>query len=432
MVQIIDLPKYLGQEVEIHGFIERVRNQKLMQFVVMYDQTGEVQVTNERRGDNLELLINSLEPNSTVNITGTVVENPSVRLNGYEIIPTGITKTSTPVEPSPINESTGLDQRLDYRWVDLRRPEIQLIFRIQTTAEAAMRDFWRANSFIEIHSPKILPGASEGGAELFQIEYFGQTACLAQSPQFYKQMAMAANFGKVFEIGPVFRANPSMTVRHDTEFTSVDMEISWIKSHHDIMNLEQEWLNYVLDAVKQEHGKEIKHTYGIEVIVPQIPFPVVTMKKAQDIIRSQGYKNPKANIGDMDPESERVLGNYLLSKEGHEFVFVVDYPVGVRPFYHMRHEGDRSITKSFDLIWKGMEVTTGAQREHRYDILRQQAIQKGVDLEGIQSYLDSFKYGMPPHGGLGFGLTRMLMNLTGYNNVREVTYIYRGVKRLTP
>jgi aspartyl-tRNA synthetase len=273
--------------------------------------------------------------------------------------------------------------------------------------------------------------ASESGAELFKVEYFGRTAYLAQSPQFYKQMAMAAGFDRIFEIGPVFRANPSFTSRHDTEFTSVDVEISWIESHNDVMKLEEEWVRFMLISIKKELGDEIKELYGTEITIPEIPFPRVTMEEAYAILGSKGYTVAREK-GDLDPEGERILAAYVKDKFGHDFVFVIDWPVSVRAFYHMRCENNPGLTKSFDLLWSGLEVTTGAQREHRYDILARQAQEKGFALGPLQHYLDFFKYGCPPHGGYGFGLTRMLMILLGLKNVREVTYLYRGPNRLSP
>lgn len=272
--------------------------------------------------------------------------------------------------------------------------------------------------------------ASESGAELFKLEYFGKMAYLAQSPQFYKQMAMAAGLERIFEIGPVFRANPSFTSRHDTEFTSVDVEVSWVESHEDVMRLEEDLLRYAIGEVAVALGAEIRDLFGAEVVVPDVPFPRITLEEARRVLSSRGHTI--SHKDDLDPEGERMLSEYIKETYGHEFVFVTDYPVDVRAFYHMRYSDRPDITMSFDLLWKGLEVTTGAQREHRYEILRQQAIDKGYVLEPLQHYLDFFRYGCPPHGGFGVGLTRLLMVMLNRKNVREVTYIYRGPNRLTP
>ncbi len=360
-----------------------------------------------------------------------VVHNDVVQLGQLEILTESINVLGPAFPELPIDEDSSLDNRLDWRYLDLRRPSNLLIFRVQTWIEHVMRQYWLENEFIEIHSPKLMGSASESGGELFKLDHFGQTAYLAQSPQFFKQMAMAAGFERVFEIAPVFRANPSFTSRHDTEFTSVDVEISWVRSHEDVMRFEEEWVHYVLTAVKEKYGDAISEAFGVEVIVPALPFPRVTMAEAYSILERLGHTIARQK-GDLDPEGERTLARYVNETFRHEFVFVTDYPASARPFYHMRHEANPGLTRSFDLIWKGVEITTGAQREHRYDILSRQAIESSLSLEPIQYYLDFFKFGCPPHGGFGFGLTRMLMMLLGANNVREVTYLYRGPNRLSP
>jgi aspartyl-tRNA synthetase len=436
-VLIKDLRKYISHEVKVQGWVHAIRDQKKMQFVILRDHTGLVQVTLERsENPKLAEVISSLTLESAVTVIGRVVENPMVKLGGIEIQLIDLRIESKAFSPLPFDifgkALPSLDVRLDWRFLDLRRPQNFLIFKVQTTIEMAMREYFYSEGFIEIHSPKIMGSASESGSELFQLDYFGRVAYLAQSPQFYKQMAMAAGFDKVFEIGPVFRANPSFTARHDTEFTSIDVEISWIDSHEDLMTFEEQWLQYVFQRVKEKHGEEIAKVFGIEVKIPSIPFPRITMKEALDVLAKQGYTPPPERKGDLDPQGERLLAQWVEKEYGHEFVFLTDWPITARPFYHMRHENDPFTTKSFDLIWKGLEITTGAQREHRYDILVKQALEKGLSLEPIQFYLDFFKYGCPPHGGFGFGLTRMLMVLFQANSVKEVTYIYRGPNRLFP
>jgi aspartyl/asparaginyl-tRNA synthetase len=305
------------------------------------------------------------------------------------------------------------------------------MFEVQTTVEHAMREHWRREGFLEIHTPKFMGSASESGAELFRVEYFDRTAYLAQSPQFYKQMAMSGGFEKVFEIAPVFRANPSFTSRHDTEFTSVDVEIAWVDSHEDVMAFEERWLHEVFKVVSERHGKDIEETFGVEVVVPSLPFPRITLEDAKDLLRVSDHEPPGPG-DDLDPGSERALSAIIKREQGHEFAFVTDYPVAVRPFYHMRHPENQDLTRSFDLLWRGIEITTGAQREHRYEQLLAQAQQKDVEIGPIGYYLDFFRYGAPPHGGFGFGLTRLLMQMLGQENVREVTFLYRGPNRLEP
>jgi nondiscriminating aspartyl-tRNA synthetase len=429
----------VGACITLRGFVQTVRNQKAVQFIILRDHTGLIQVVAERSeaNNNLNGQIAQLTRESAIQVSGLVVSNPNVKLGQLELQLQNLSVDSMADVTLPIDlfgkTETDVDKRLDWRFLDLRQPENQLVFRVQTTVEMAMREFWISNGFVEIHTPKIMGSPSEGGTELFTLDYFGQTASLAQSPQFYKQMAMAAGLDRVFEIGPAFRADPSFTPRHSTEFTSVDMEMSWIGSHFDIMEFEEAWLCHVLGAVKENHGKEIAETFGVEVLIPERPFPKVTMDEAQAILKEKGYHPPaETKKGDIDPQGERMLCEYARQEFGHEFIFITDYPIEVRPFYHMRKADNPNETKSFDLLWKWMEITTGAQREHRYDILIKQATEKGVSLESIQFYLDFFKFGCPPHGGFGFGLARLLAAMLNQKSIREVVFLHRGPNRLIP
>lgn len=431
-----DLRSHVAQDVKIQGWIKTIRDQKRVQFLIIRDHTGLAQATVERSPDKAAIneTISSLTRESAVTVVGKVVENPVVKTGGVEILireltVEGIADRLLPLDVSGARESNP-DVRLNWRFLDLRRPENLLIFQVQTAVEHAMREYWWREGFLEIHSPKLMGSASESGAELFQLDYFDRPAYLAQSPQFYKQMAMAAGFDRVFEFGPAFRADPSFTPRHATEFTSVDMEMSWIESHEDVMAFEERWLQYTLSRLKEQLGPQIREAFDVDVVIPEVPFPRMPM---QDVLRTLARKgHTPERQGDLDPAGERLLGEYVAQELGHQFVFVTDYPADVRAFYHMRYEHAPAITKGFDLLWKGVEVTTGAQREHRYEVLVTQAREKGVSLQPIQFYLDFFKYGCPPHGGFGFGLSRMLMVLLNQPNIREVTYIYRGPTRLYP
>ncbi|HEV7584733.1 MAG TPA: aspartate--tRNA(Asn) ligase [Solirubrobacteraceae bacterium] len=428
-----ELAEKVGEQVTVRGWVQAVRDQKRMQFVILRDETGLAQAVlpKEEPPSELNQMISALTVESAVTVTGTVVADERVKLGGLELRIEDLTVESLAEPELPIAEDSALDKRIDWRYVDLRRPDRRLIFEVQTTVEHAMRELWRRERFIELHTPKLMGSASESGAELFKVEYFEGEAFLAQSPQFYKQMAMAAGFGKVFEVGPVFRANPSFTSRHDTEFTSVDVEISWIDSHEDVMDFEERWLAHVLGTVKELHGEQIEETFDAEVVVPELPFPRVSLEQAKEMLREHGHE-PPGEGHDLDPPSERALSAIVEEQHGHEFAFVTDYPTTVRPFYHMRHPDQPTLTKSFDLLWRGIELTTGAQREHRYEQLLAQAHDKGVDTDSIQYYLDFFRFGAPPHGGFGFGLTRLMMQLLGQDNVREVTFLYRGPHRLEP
>jgi nondiscriminating aspartyl-tRNA synthetase len=431
------LPEAVGKDVKVQGWVHSVRDQKVVKFLILRDHTGLAQcVIDASRDPSLAGEVSKVPVESALTVHGRVVGNSAVKLGGLEIQASEIGIDGRSDSPTPIDPHArvqpDLEKRMNWRFLDLRNPRNLLIFKVQTTAEMAMREHWVSSGFVEIHSPKLMGTASESGAELFSLEYFGKTAYLAQSPQFYKQMAISAGFDRVFEIGPVYRANPSFTSRHDTEFTSVDVEISWIDSHEDVMTFEEQWLQYVISRIKDKHGDEILKTFGKEVRVPSVPFPRLTMKEALNILKKQKYRPAIEGAEDLDPEGERLIAAHTKRTHNHDFTFVKDYPITVRPFYHMRYSDEPAVTKSFDLLFKGLEITTGAQREHRHEILIQQALEKGLGLQGLQFYLDFFKYGCPPHGGFGFGLTRLLMVLLGLKNVREVTYIYRGPNRLYP
>ncbi len=434
---IADLHSHLGGMVKIQGWLQTLRDQKKMQFLIVRDRTGAVQVVFEKKADEvLAEKISTLTTKSAVTVIGEALANPVVKLGGIEVQLKSLeinNLADSPLPFEPFGETLPeLDYRLDWRYLDLRRPANLLIFKVQTTAEAAMRHYWRDNGFLEMHSPKLMGSPSESGAELFGLDYFATKAYLAQSPQFYKQMAMASGWDGVFEIGPVFRADPSFTSRHMTEFTSIDMEMAWIEDHFDVMADQERWLQSVYRSVKEAHGKEIEELFGVDLQVPAIPFPKLTMSEAYGILKDQDYALPPERKGDIDPGGERLLGKYIKEKFGHDFVFVTDWPASVRPFYHMRYTGAPNLTKSFDLLGGGLELATGAQREHRYEVLKAQALEKGLHEEPISHYLNFFRYGCPPHGGFGFGLSRMLMVMLGIGNIRETVYLFRGPTRLNP
>lgn len=429
-----ELQRQVSATVSIRGWVDTLRLQRKMQFVLVRDRTGTVQVTHARggEGDELERVLDGLTVESAVRVTGTVVANPIVQLGGLELVPTSVEVLGRAEAPLPIDEHSGLEHRLDWRSLDVRkRPDVQLLFAAQTTLERGMREYAYAQGCTEMHTPKLMGTASESGAEVFELGYFGRSAYLAQSPQFYKQMAIAAGLDGVFEIGPVFRAEPSFTARHATEFTGVDVELAWIDDVEDVLAFEERMLAHALAKVADEHGDAIRDLFGHEVVVPTVPFPRISMAQAQEVLRAGGW-DQGGSRADLDAEGERRLGAYVLDTYGHEFVFVTGYPASVRPFYHMRPEGRSDLTSSFDLLYKGLEVTTGAQRERRYEVLLAQAAEKNMATQPLQDYLNCFRFGCPPHGGLGMGLGRVLMVLFGLDSIREATFLFRGPNRLTP
>ncbi|MFN3707455.1 aspartate--tRNA(Asn) ligase [Microcella sp.] len=430
--------------VEVAGWVETVRDQKKVQFVILRDESGAVQLVNpatrelgddasdaERAAATLTETIGGLAHGTMVRVSGELKHDERVKLGGLEVKVGTLEVASEALPETPIAEDSSLDKRLDWRFLDLRRPEANLIFRVQTTFEHALRSYWVENDYIEIHTPKLMASASESRAELFELGYFEGTAYLAQSPQFFKQMAQPAGFGKVFEIAPAFRADPSFTSRHATEFTSIDAEISWIESHEDVMRMHEEALAAAFGAVVSKHGAAIEAAFGVSLTVPSLPFPRIPLAEARRIVAEGGYEIPRAD-GDLDPEAERRLSAWVKANHGSDFVFVTDYDSTIRPFYHRRHDDDASLTNSYDLLFNGVEISTGAQREHRVEKLIEQAKEKGLEPEELDFYLDFFRYGVPPHGGFGMGLARVLMLMLGLSSIRETTYLFRGPTRLTP
>ena len=435
-LHINTIKKHINQQIKISGFVQTIRDQGSIKFLLIRDITGVIQIVVTKHHANAMVTAKTLTRESVVEVIGLAKEEKQAP-GGFEIEAEKITILSLadPELPIPIiakgqQGETEQSIRLDWRWIDLRKPQSVLTFKVWTDLESAMREYWTENGYIEIHSPKLISTASESGAEVFEVKYFDRKAYLAQSPQFYKQMAMAAGFEKVFEVGPVFRAEPSFTSRHATEFTGYDAEMSYIESHADIMEEEERAIHFAVQKIREKFGNEIKQIFDRDVVIPSLPFPRLSMQEVKKALAELGV--PGEKDGDLSPEEERKIGEYVKEKLGHEFVFVTEYPVSVRPFYHMRDEKDNTLTKSFDLLWNGLEITTGAQREHRYDMLVKQAKEKGMRIESLQFYLNFFKYGCPPHGGFGMGPNRMIMKLLGVDNIRDAIFVYRGVKRLEP
>ena len=423
----------VGHQVRVCGWVQTLRLQRRMQFVVFRDETGVVQLTNRREvRPGLDRQIDALSVGSAVSLTGRVVEAPQVKLGGIEVLVDSIDQVSIAEQPLPIAETSNPDLRLDWRFLDLRAPRQHLAFRVGDLFEQRMRGFLLARGFTELHTPKLMGAASESGAEVFRVDYFGSSAYLAQSPQFHKQMAIAAGFDRVMEVGPVFRAEPSFTSRHSTEFTGLDLEMAWIDSVDDVMRMEEEMLAHAIAAVRDSFGHQFEEVFGADLVIPAMPFPRITLVEARKQLLRAGWRPADRSTEDLDGEGERMLSNLVAEKFGHQFVFVTDYPVSVRPFYHMRPADAPTVTSSFDLIWNGLEVTTGAQREHRYEVLVAQAAEKGIALEPIRHYVDCFRFGCPPHGGLGIGINRLLMKLLDLPSIREASLFFRGPNRLTP
>ncbi len=426
-------PENDGKEVVLGGYVDTIRNvSKSLRFLVIKDWTGDAQITiKAAEGDPMMETVGMLTPQSVVVVKGKVKKTPQTN-RGVEVVASELYISTVSEVPLPVDVTdeteSALNKKQDWRFLDLRSHRNQLIFLMSSDFEKFTRDFFAQEGLMEIHTPKLLGAASESGAELFTLEYFGGKAYLAQSPQFYKQMAIISGFEKVFEIGPVFRANPSFTYRHDTEFTSLDVELGFINSYKDVMEFEKRWLTYTFGKMAEKWGEAAKKEFGVEITAPV--FAEITMKEAQDIVEKLGM--PPDRTSDLSSDQEKALGKCIKEQRGADFVFVTMFPSKVRPFYHMRPADDQSMTYSFDLLYNGLEITTGAQREHRYETLKKQAEEKGLSLKSIQFYLDFFRYGAPPHGGFGFGPTRTIMSMLRLDNVRKATFLHRDPSRLFP
>ena len=432
-----ELKNHFDEEVTVSGFVDSVRNLQWVQFIVLRDETGKVQITVEKSDENnkgLVEIINDLPVESTIKVTGKLLESPKVKLNGMEIIPTKIELTSRNLSELPFNykdiSTVNLDTRLDNRYIDLRSDKNILLFQVQSCIVRYMREYLYNNHFTEIHTPKFIGAASESGSEVFEVKYFDRKAYLAQSPQFYKQMALASGFGRVFEVAPCFRAENSNTSRHATEFTSFDVEFAYINDFNDVMDLEAEMLSYALEKVKEEYGAKIKEVFDIDIIVPKVPFPKMRLADIYDTLEKEyNYKVADSEKNDLTTEAEKLCYKLAKDKFDSEFLFVIDFPAEKRAFYHMRDE--KGILQGYDLIWRGVEITTGAQREHRYEHLVKTAKEKGLG-EDVAFYLDFFKHGCPPHGGFAIGVDRLTMLLLGVPSVKESQFLFRGPSRLYP
>ncbi len=429
------LIKYLkiDENNVISGFVDAIRDKKNICFIVVRDISGKLQLTIDKtKNTSLNEILSKITNESVIKATGKIIKSNFVKLNNQEMIVDNIEILSI-AKPSPIiapkGSETNIDLRLDYRWLDLRSEKNTLIFKVQTELQKSFRNYLLNNNFIEIHTPKIINTESESGAGVFELNYFGKKAYLAQSPQFYKQMAMAAGFERIFETGPVFRAEKSNSKKHTTEFSGFDIEMSYIDSFYDIMNLEEDLIINALKNVKEKYEEEIRSLYDTQVVIPQKPFPVISLTELYDELEKRyNYKANDYEKGDLTTAGEKLCENLAKDKYNSEFLFVIGYSAENRAFYHMRDKNGTPC--GYDLIWKGIEITTGAQREHRYKILAKQAEEKNLK-EDVKDYIKFFEYGCPPHGGFGLGIDRLIMVLLNLG-IKESMFIFRGPDRLTP
>ncbi|MDP4143596.1 MAG: aspartate--tRNA(Asn) ligase [Bacillota bacterium] len=416
-----------GTQVVVKGWIHKIHSLGKVNFIRLRDKTGVLQLVLDKE------LCQGLRLEMCIEASGTKVSNPKAT-DGAEVQVEAVKvlgKAYYDILPFEINGrkiDAALETQLDHRTISLRRPKTLAVFRIQEEIGEAFRQYLRGKNFTEIHTPKIIAEGTEGGSEMFTVHYFDHRAFLAQSPQFYKQMMVGVGFERVFEVGHAYRAELHNTWRHLNEYVSLDLEMGFIEDENDLMDLEEGFINYLFAHLKKNCAAELKlHEKELpdEVKIPRIP-----LAEAQRIILEEyGKSSPKGNL---DAEGEKLFSKYVKEKYNSDFVFLTKYPIPKRPMYTMPDDKEEGMTKSFDLIYKGLEITTGGQRIHDYEMLVENIKKFGIKAEDFAFYTENFKYGMPPHGGLAIGLERLTMKILDLENIREACLLPRDMKRITP
>ncbi|MBE6517051.1 MAG: aspartate--tRNA(Asn) ligase [Thermoplasmata archaeon] len=418
--------------VTVKGWVQDIRNLGGISFIALRDRYGVIQLTLPKKKIDPELFgsITKLSRESVISVTGEVKESNQTEL-GVEIIPSAFVLESEAAVPLPLGVidkvSAELDTRLNNRFMDVRKPEVKAIFELKSMMVELIEEAVRSNGFTQVYTPKIGAAGAEGGAELFKVKYFEKDAYLAQSPQLYKQILMSTGLDRVFEIGPAFRAEHSNTNRHVTEFISFDGEMSWIENEEQVMAMIEEIIDHVLKGLKEKGAKQLA-LLGKEITVPARPYPILTYSECLKIVNDGGLDLKEGD--DLGTEGEKIVGDHMAAK-GCDLYFIAEYPEEAKPFYIMEKDGT-PYSFSFDLDYRGQEISSGGQREHRYDKLVARMEKKGLDPKDFGFYLDAFKYGMPPHGGWGIGIERLLVKMLDLSNIREAILFPRDPARLAP
>lgn len=428
-------PEMDGKEVVLGGWLQESRNLGGIVFGIIRDRYGTVQVTvKKKESPELAKTLTDASRESVLTIRGIVTRSTKTP-RGFEIIPSTITVNSDAATPLPLGvvDKVGadLDTRLDNRFIDLRKPEVERIFEIKSEVLTATRAFLKTHNFIEVQTPKIVAAGPEGGSTLFKVDYFGRAAYLAQSPQLYKQNLMGAGFDRVFEIAPAFRAEASDTVRHLAEFTSLDIEMSFIESSEDVMDI-AEGIAYHSIKHLAENCETLLKRCNIKIEIPKLPFRRIPYPEAVELAYVEGAKVRSGD--DLGTEGEKALGTAVKKSWNEELYFITEFPTELKrsTFYAMRRDDRPEVTTYFDLDFRGQEIVSGGQREHRLPKLIAQMEENNLSPEAFGFYLEAFKYGMPPHGGFGFGIERFVQKLLDLPNIRESILYPRDRLRLTP
>ena len=426
-VFISELRSVKEETIMLRGWVHKIIDLSHVVFVKLRDKSGIVQLVCDKDQ------VKDLRLENAIEVIGTKCENEKAP-GGIEIIVKDIKIVGTtyyeklPFEVNSFKNNVTLETQLDHRTIALRRPEIRAIFKVQNEIETAFRNYLKEKNFEQIHTAKIIDSSTEGGSEMFTVNYFDRRSFLAQSPQFYKQMMVGAGFERVFEIGHAYRAELHNTWRHLNEYVSLDVEMGFIKDEYELMDLEEGFINYLYKHLNKTCQKELE-MYKIE-LPDKVKIPRIRLDEAHKILLEK--YNKKSPIGNIDAEGEVLISKYVKEKYNCDFVFLTKYPVSKRPMYTMPDDEDKNLTKSFDLIFDGLEITTGGQRINDYKMLKENIEKFGLNPEDFDFYLETFKYGMPPHGGFAIGLERLTMKILKLSNIREATLVPRDMKRLTP
>ncbi len=421
-----------GKKVVVGGWVKVVREHGKIKFLIVKDRSGDIQITIKEGESPKQVLdcLKTLGKEYVVLVSGLVKKNNQAP-KGAEIMPEKIdilSKAETPL-PLDMNIKSGLDKRLDWRSIDLRKPDVMAIFKIQSKIVEGMEDFLRKSGFIQVFTPCIIGATSEGGADVFPVVYFQQEAFLRQDPQLHRELLIAGGFDKIFDLGPSWRAEPSHTTRHMCEHRGCAVELAFISDETDTMRLEEDLVISGFQRVERDCKEELE-LLGKKIIIPKKPFPELRFPEIYDILAKMGSKVEHGE--EYGREDEKLLGDYVAKKYKHEFFFVNRFPFKVKPFYVMRVDDDPQWARSVDMMFKGLEMSSGGQREHRYDKLIQQVKEKKMSLEGVKWFTEFFRYGVPPMGGFNIGIERLTQMLLDLENIREATTFPRAPERLMP
>lgn len=428
------IAKKLGEKVTVSGWVHDVRLLGGINFILLRNSQGILQLTVPRKAVSKSVMdqVAALHPEDVVRCAGLVKEAKVAR-NGFEIIPESIEVVSASATPLPLDPrgvtDANIDTRLNWRTLDLRRPEVQAIFRIQDGLVEGMESYLRSRGFLRIFTPSILGGVSEGGAEVFKTDYYGKPAFLRQDPQLHRQLAIAGGLGKVYDLGPSWRAELSHTPRHMSEHRTIAPELSFIEDERDTMRAEEAMVVSGIRMANEKCQRELD-LLQLDLEEPSTPFPELSFPEIYGILKKLGHELPRER--DLDRESERLLTEYVKNEHGSDYFFVNRFPSSVKPFYVMHVDEEPEFARSVDMVYKGLELSSGGQREHRHERVVEQIAQKGLDPEGLMWFTEPFRYGVPPHGGFSLGIERLTASMLGIENIKEAALFPRDPERLQP